>query len=34
MYYDELNSICNELGDESIAIEFKNKADKLRIFTS
>ena len=34
MYYDELNSICNELGDESMAIEFKNKADKLRIFTS
>ena len=33
MYYDELFSLCNELGDDSKAIEFKNKADKLRIFT-
>lgn len=33
MYYDELFSVCNELGDDSKAIEFKNKADKLRIFT-
>ncbi len=32
-YYDELFSVCNELGDASKANEFKSKADKLRIFT-
>ena len=31
-YYDKVNSACLALGDESQAIEFKRKADKLRIF--
>ena len=33
MDFDKLYSLCNELGDESKATEYKNKADKLRIFT-
>ena len=33
MNFDKLHSLCNEIGDESKATEYKNKADKLRIFT-
>ncbi len=31
-YFDNVSSICVEIGDDSQAAEFKSKADKLRIF--
>lgn len=31
-FFDRISSICIEIGDQGQASEFKNKADKLRIF--